>query len=228
MRAGSRYNDGMTIQLFGHAFSSYHWKALIALYENGTSFTFREVGSDPATMEEFGKLSPMGKFPLLVDGDKVVFESTAIIEYLALYHPGAVALIPADPKAALEVRMLERFFDNYVMTPMQKIVGDALRPEGGKDPHGVGEARAQLDKAYGWLEGHLAGRDWATAAGFSLADVAAAPSLFYADWAHPMDGRFPTVAAYRQRLLARPSVARAVDEARAFRPYFPLGAPDRD
>jgi glutathione S-transferase len=114
------------------------------------------------------------------------------------------------------------------MTPMQKIVADALRPADARDPHGVGEARAQLDKAYGWLEGHLPGDEWATEAGFSLADAAAAPSLFYADWAHPIDGRFPAVTAYRQRLLARPSVARAVDEARPFRPYFPLGAPDRD
>ena len=124
--------------------------------------------------------------------------------------------------------MMDRFFDNYVMTPMQKIVGDRLRPEDKRDAYGVGEARALLDRAYRWLDGVMAGRKWAAGEAFSLGDCAAGPSLFYADWAHPIDVRFANVRAYRERLLARPSFARAVDEARPFRPLFPLGAPDRD
>jgi glutathione S-transferase len=123
---------------------------------------------------------------------------------------------------------MDRFFDNYVMTPMQKIVADRIRPEEVRDPYGVMEARTMLDRAYAWLDRTLAGREWATGATFSLADCAAAPSLFYADWAHPISDKFARVRDYRGRLLARASFARAVDEARPFRPFFPLGAPDRD
>jgi glutathione S-transferase len=217
----------MTLQLFGHPFSSYTWKALIALYENATPFDFRMLDPDHAENgAEFARLWPLGKFPLLVDGDRAILETTAIIEHLTAFHPGPVPLIPVDPEAAVEVRMLDRIFDNYVMDPMQKIVGDRLRPDGCGDPFGVEAARAMLDTIYAWLDDRLTD-EWA-ASDFSLADCAAAPSLFYADWAHPIPETFDNLKAYRARLLARPSVARAVDEARPYRPYFPLGAPDRD
>ncbi|MGN6278777.1 MAG: glutathione S-transferase family protein [Sphingomonas sp.] len=219
----------MTLELYGHAFSSYTWKALIALYEKDTPFTFRPIDPDHADNgATLARLSPMGKFPLLTDGDRAVFEATAIIEYLDAAHPGAVRFVPADPLAAVEVRMLDRVFDNYVMTPMSAIVANALRPEDSRDPYGVEQARAALDRIYAWLDNALADREWAAGDAFTLADCAAAPSLFYADWTHPMEGRFPTLAAYRARLLARPSVARCVDEGRPYRAYFPLGAPDRD
>ena len=74
----------------------------------------------------------------------------------------------------------------------------------------------------------MEGRTWAVGEAFSLADCGAAPFLFYADWTHPIDARFARVHAYRSRLLARPSFRRAVEEARPYRHYFPLGAPDRD
>jgi len=219
----------MALELFGHPFSSYTWKALIALYENDTSFAFRQLDPDHAENgTAFAALSPMGKFPLLTDGDLVVAEATAIIEYLDAAHPGATRLLPGDALAAAEVRMLDRLFDNYVMTPMQKIVGDALRPEGDRDPYGVEQARAGLDRAYAWLDRALAGREWAAGVGFTLADCAAGPSLFYADWTHPIDAQHATLKAYRARLLARPSISRCVEEARPYRPFFPLGAPDRD
>ncbi len=124
--------------------------------------------------------------------------------------------------------MMDRIFDNYVMTPMQRIVGDRLRPENARDPYGVNQAREMLDTTYAWLDRALAGRSWATGDAFTLADCAAAPALFYADWTHPIPESLGTLRAYRSRLLARPSFARAVDEARPFRPLFPLGAPDRD
>jgi glutathione S-transferase len=139
-----------------------------------------------------------------------------------------VRLIPADPKSALEVRLLDRFFDNYVMTPMQKIVGDHLRPEDERDPRGVADAHALLATSYDWLDGRLDGRAWAAGDDFTLADCAAAPSLFYADWVHPIPDELRGARAYRARLLARSSFARAVDEARPYRPLFPPGAPDRD
>jgi glutathione S-transferase len=166
--------------------------------------------------------------PVLVDAGRTVVEATIIVEYLGLHHPGPVRLIPEDPRAALEVRMMDRFFDNYVMTPMQKIVIDRIRQPEKRDAQGVDEARKLLDTAYRWLDGAMTRREWAAGGGFSLADCAAAPALFYADWVHPIGQAFSTVQSYRRRLLARPSFARAVDEARPYRPLFPLGAPDRD
>ena len=218
----------MTLQLFAHPFSSYCQKALMAFYENDIPFTFRMLAPDEADNEaRFAAMWPIKRFPLLLDGEQVVFEATSIIEHLEAMHPGPVTLIPKDPAAAVAVRMMDRFFDNYVMTPQGKCVFDALREPPNRDVQGVAEARAMMDTAYAWLDGHMAGREWAAGA-FSLADCAAAPSLFYADWTHAIGGRFPNVTAYRQRLLARPSFARAVDEGRPYRSYFPLGAPDRD
>jgi glutathione S-transferase len=218
----------VALSLFAHPFSSYCQKVLVALYENATPFTFRLLDQgDPDTFAEFAALWPLRRFPLLLDGDRPIAEATVIVEHLDLHHPGPVRLIPADRAEALEVRFLDRFFDNYLHTPMQKIVVDAMRGAGEHDPRGVAEARNLLDRSYDWLERHLAGRDWA-AGGFGLADCAAAPALFYADWVHPIDPTYPAVRAYRARLNARPSFARAIEEARPYRHLFPLGAPDRD
>ena len=216
-----------SLRLYAHPFSSYCQKVLVALYENATPFEYRNL-EDPQANAELAALWPMKRFPVLVDGASTVLEATSIIDYLQVHHPGPITLIPADPDSALEVRMLDRIFDNYVSTPQQKVVFDRLCPEADRDPHGVREARAMLDTAYAWLDAHMAAREWAAGDGFSLADCAAAPFLFYADWTHPIDPRFAHVRGYRERLLARPSFKRAVDEARPYRSYFPLGAPDRD
>ena len=214
-------------RLYAHPFSSYCQKVLVALYENDTPFEYRML-EEPGAMDELTALWPMKRFPVLVDAGRTVIEATSIIEYLGLHHPGPARLVPDDAEAAREVRMLDRSFDNYVSTPQQKFVFDRLRPEAVRDPHGVAEARAMLDTAYAWLDKTMADREWAAGDRFSLADCGAAPFLFYADWTHPIDAVYANVIAYRQRLLARPSFARAVDEARPFRKYFPLGAPDRD
>ncbi|MGQ4583361.1 glutathione S-transferase N-terminal domain-containing protein [Lysobacter sp. F60174L2] len=214
-------------RLYAHPFSSYSQKALVALYENQVPFDYRNL-EDPQANEELAALWPMRRFPVLVDGDRTVIEATCIIEYLDLHHAGPVKLVPADRDTALEVRMLDRFFDNYISTPQQKVVFDRMRPEAERDPRGVDDARAMLDIAYAWLDQRMATREWAAGEAFSLADCGAAPFLFYADWTHPIDSGFTHVHAYRQRLLARPSFKRAVDEARPYRSYFPLGAPDRD
>ncbi|MCG7394409.1 glutathione S-transferase family protein [Microvirga sp. ACRRW] len=217
----------MTLKLYAHPFSSYCQKVLTALYENGIPFEYRMLG-DEAANAELAALWPIRKFPVLIDGERTVLEASIIIEHLGLFHPGPVKLVPEDPRAALDVRMMDRFFDNYIMTPMQKIVADRIRSEPDRDSHGVIEARRMLDTAYAWLDYAMAGREWAAGDAFSMADCAAAPSLFYADWAHPISAEHANVHAYRKRLLARPSFARAVDEARPYRQYFPLGAPDRD
>jgi glutathione S-transferase len=219
----------MTLALYAHPFSSYCQKALIALYENATPFELKMLAPEtPQNFEALKKLWPLGKFPVLDDDGAVVFEATSIVEHLALHHPGPVRLIPEAPRIALDVRMMDRVFDNYVMTPMQRIVSDQMRPPEKRDRQTVTEARSMLDTAYRWLNGRLAGREWAVGEAFSLADCAAAPSLFFADWAHPIAEEFCELRAYRNRLMARPSFARVVDEARPYRQFFPLGAPDRD
>jgi glutathione S-transferase len=219
----------MTLQLFGHPFSSYTMKALIALYENVTPFDFRILDPDhPQNGAELVRHWPIAKFPLLVDGGTTVFETSAIIEHLSAFHPGPVKLIPADARAAVPVRMLDRVFDSHVMAPMQAIVLDACRPKEVRDPYGVTQARTALDTIYAWLEDVLAGRQWAAGDAFTLADAAAAPALLYADWVHPIGEDRSTLKAYRARLLARPSFARCVDDARPYRRFFPFAAPDRD
>jgi glutathione S-transferase len=219
----------MALQLYFHPFSSYCQKALVALYENEVPFERQLLeGPDSPAAQRLAALWPIKRFPVLVDGERTVMEATCIIEYLGLYYPGPVAMIPADPKAALETRLMDRFFDNYVSTPQSRIVFEALRPADARDPYGVTQAREMLDTSYAWLDKTMARRTWAAGEQFSLADCAAAPFLFYADWTHPIAARYANVLAYRRRLLQRPSFARAVDEARPYRGLFPLGAPDRD
>ena len=219
----------MPLVLYGHPFSSYTQKALVALYENFTAFEFRCIGPDtPEHTVDWLRRWPIARFPLLLDGERQIVETSLIIEYLQLVHPGTVRLLPADPMAALDVRFLDRYFDLYVMSAVQLAVDTALQ----RYPMTVDKGRAiaseRLERAYAWLEGHLAGKTWAAGDTFTLADCAAAPSLFYADWVHPIAEAQPLLRAYRARLLARPSFARAVDEARPYRSLFPLGAPDRD
>ncbi len=219
----------MTPELYGHPFAAFVWKPLIALYEREVAFTFRTIDPDhPENAARIRELSPTGQFPALVDGDRCITQSNAVIEYLDLYHGTASPMVPADAREALEARMMADIFDDYVADPMQQIVGDALRPKDQTDPHGVADARSKLERSYAWLDKHLAGRTWAAGERFTIADCAAAPALLYSDWVHRIPESCATLIAYRQRLLARPSVVRVVDEARPFRPFFPLGAPDRD
>jgi len=219
----------MTPDLYGHPFANFAWKPLIALYERDIPFTFRMIDGDhPENAARIAELSPTGQFPALVDGERAITQSNAVIEYLDLYHGDAAPMVPADPKDALDARMMADIFDDYVSAPMQQIVAGALRGPEEADPKGVADAYRTLDRSYAWLDRRLAGRDWAACRRFTIADCAAAPALFYADWVHPIGDTHPTLAAYRARLLARPSVARVIDEARPYRHFFPLGAPDRD
>jgi glutathione S-transferase len=217
----------VSLQLFAHPFSSYCWKVLIALYADGTPFEYRMIDGDhPENFAELTRHWPFGKFPLLLDDGEPLIETTPIIDYLYAHYQGENDWIPAG-EMEQRVRFLDRFFDLYVMTPMQRIVAEALRPDDAKDPFGAEAARKELNTAYDWIEGQL-GEPWAVGDAFTLADSAAAPSLFYADWVEPIGGTRPQLADYRARLLAHPAVARVVDEARPYRPLFPLGAPDRD
>lgn len=165
--------------LYSHPFSSYCQKVLTALYENGTDFDTRMLGpEDPSAYQDLCSMWPVKRFPILIDGEKRVFESSIVIEYLDQHYPGPVKLIPDDADAALDVRMMDRFFDNYISTPQQKVVFNAIRPEESRDPYGVQEARDMLDAAYGWLDQRMADREWAAGGTFSLADCAAALPSF--------------------------------------------------
>ena len=218
----------MSLQLYAHPFSSYCQKVLIALWADGTEFEYRLLEQDhPENFAELKRRWPFGKFPLLVDDGVTVVETTPIIEHLQAHHPGPNRWIP-DGDLGLKVRFLDRFFDTYVMNNMQAAGNDILRPEGSRDPYGAQQGRDNLHVAYDWLEANLGDGPWAAGDAFTLADCAAAPSLFYADWVEEIGPARPRLAAYRARLLTHPIVARAVDEGRPYRPYFPLGAPDRD
>ena len=217
----------MSLEFFGHPFSSYTQKVLIALWADETPFNYRMI-EDPANMEELKRHSPYGLFPLLLDDGRPVFESSTIIEHLHAHHRGSNDWIP-EGETGRRVRFLDRFFDLYVMGNMQRPVADTIRPDGAnRDPFGVEKARGDLHTAYDWLEANLGDGPWAVGESFTMADCAAAPSLFYADWVEGIGPERPRLAAYRARLLAHPIVARAVDEGRPYRHYFPLGAPDRD
>ena len=226
----------MAMLLYAHPFSSFAQKVLIAFWEKGIEFEYRNLETPGAT-DELRKIWPLGRFPVLVDKGRVLPESSIIIEYLDRTHPEPVRLIPEDPAAALHVRLLDRLFDLEVNRVMQMAVAEALRGErADRQKEAIETAGKALDVTYGWLEGQLRGQlhgqsdehTWAAGQDFSMADCAAAPALFYADWVHRIGEAFPTLRAYRARLLQRPSVARAVEEGRPYRCYFPLGAPDRD
>ncbi|MFC4294845.1 glutathione S-transferase family protein [Novosphingobium tardum] len=215
------------LQLYGHPFSSYTWKALIAFYANEIPFEFRMVDPDhPENSQKVADHSPLGKFPLLEDGDRWVFEATSIIDYLALHFPGASGLLPSDPDAAVTTRMIDRVFDNYVMTPMTDIVAEHMRSPGMPDPATEGRARAVLDRSYVWLDRWLEG--YSAGDSVTLIECAAAPSLFYADWAFPIPSSCERLRQWRAHLLSLAPVARCVDDARPYRAWFPPGAPDRD
>jgi glutathione S-transferase len=207
----------MALELYFHPLSSFCQKVLVALYENDTPFTPRVVDlMDPAGAAAFKRVWPIGRFPVLRDtaADQVVPESSIIIEYLDRHYPGRSRLIPEDADLARQVRLSDRFFDLYVNVPMQKIVTDRLRPPGKGDAFGVEQARALLGTALGLVDEAMAAKTWATGATFSMADCAAAPALFYADKVAPLAATWANAARYLERLMQRPSYARALEEAR--------------
>jgi glutathione S-transferase len=212
----------MSLKLYFHPLTSFCWKVLIALYENDTPFEPHIVDlGDERSSTEFKRIWPIGKFPVLHDKARnvTVPESSIIIEYLSHHYPGGTELVPKDTDLALQARQWDRVYDFYVHEPMQKIVGDRLRPPGKTDAQGVEQAKALLDTAYSMVDREMAAKTWAIGDKFTMADCAAAPALFYANKVPPLGERYRNVARYLDRLLARPSFARTVQEAQ---PYFAL------
>lgn len=220
----------MTRILYGHPFSSYTWKALIPLYVKGLEFEFRILDDKhPEHWEQLRAHWPRGQMPVLDDGGHGVAESSIIIEHLDIAYPETPRMIPEDRKAALRVRLLDRVFDCHLEASFQAAVSEYIpfiteTP----DPARVERARATLSTIYPWLEANLPEDGWACSGAFGMAECSGAPALFYADWTQPIPDQYRKLKAYRARLLAHPAVARCVEDARPYRAYFPLGAPDRD
>jgi glutathione S-transferase len=214
----------MTLRLHCHPLSSFCWKALIALYENRTPFepVLIDFG-DPDSRAAFAALWPLAKMPVLEDQARgaVVPETTIIIDYLDLHYPGEIRFVPPDPDAARETRLWDRIFDLHVQAPMQRIVGDRLRPKDRRDAFGVAEARRSLAMALGVVEKAAGTRQWAGGEDFGLADCAAMPALFYADKVMPFESDYPNATALLERLKGRASVARVLAEAQPWFQYFP-------
>jgi glutathione S-transferase len=217
----------MTLALYGHPFSSYTWKAQIALYSAQIDHEFRMIDQDHAeNLEVIQSAGPLGKFPVLADGENLLFEATSIIEYLARHYAPSGLLIPNDPDAAIGMRMLDRVFDNYVMGPMQEVVNEHLRSPDNPDAQRVAEARERLSQSYAWLETWL--QYYSPGGQVTLIECAAAPALFYADWVLPIAATFPRLKAWRAHLKQLPPVSRCIEDARPYRDAFPLGAPEKD
>lgn len=215
----------MSLTLYFHPLSSFCHKALIALYENGTPFKGQFVDlMDPKAAAEFKSIWPIGKFPVLRDAsrDALVPESSIIIEYLDQHYPGATRFLPGDPDFVRQTRFRDRFYDLHIMQPMQKIVIDTFRPTGQKDAFGVEDASRQIEVALGLVDRTMTNDRWAMGDAFTMADCAAAPSLFYADKISPLAGRYDNAARYLKRLRERPSFARVLQEAEPYLKLFPM------
>ena len=215
----------MPLKLYFHPLASFCHKALVALYENGTPFEPVIVDlADEASSAAFRALWPMAKMPVLRDDtrDRTIAQSTIVVEYLGAYYPGRTRFVPADAECAWQTRMWDRFYDFFVQEPMQKIVTDRLRPEGRNDGYGVEQATAQLGEAYRVIDREMGSKVWAAGDAFTLADCAAAPALFYANTVVPIDERQPSLLSYLDRLMARPSFARVLEEAEPYFPLFPM------
>ena len=213
----------MALILHYHPLSSFCWKALIALYENGAEFEARQVNpGDAEARAAFKALWPTAKIPLMEDDGRVLPETSIMIEHLDRRHPGKVRLLPADAEERLEVRLHDRLFDLYVMVPMQRFIAQMLRTEAERDPIAVEESLDGLLMAYDMIEQRMDLPHWAVGTGFTLADCAAAPALFYAGIVQPFPPGHAKLRGYFERLMARPSVRRVIAEARPWFRYFPL------
>ena len=211
------------LTFYSHPLSSYCWKVLIALYETGIPFTPAMVNlGDPVERAAYLKLSPFGKIPAMRDGERTILETTIMIEYLAMTFPQAARLIPSDPEAALKVRALDRFYDLYLNSPLGKVANDRLRPADRKDPLGLEAAMSDLRCAIGLVERDMADGGWAAGTSFTMADCAAAPALYYVNRLIPYAQGHPNTARYLERLIKRPAVARAIEEAAPYAHMLPL------
>ena len=212
----------MSLTLYFHPLSSFCQKTLIALYENDTPFTPQIVNlMDPKESADFKAMWPVRKFPVLRDGDRMIPESSIIIEYLAQHYPGKSELLPRNPDLALRTRLQDRVLDLHLHLQMQTVMGDRLRPADKKDPFGVENAKTMMQTSLDMIEKDMATKTWAMGEVFTLADCAAAPALFYTNMIIPLAGAYKNTANYLDRLMQRPSYARVLEEAKPYLQMVP-------
>lgn len=211
----------MKLTLYYHPLASYCHKVLIALYENHIEFEGRIINLGEAKdRAELQALWPLGKFPVIHDHERQrsLAESSIIIEYLDQYFAATQRMIPSNFNDALEVRLWDRIFDNYVQGPMQDIVNDKLRGTNGD----LSSARSTLETAYAMIDRQVASKDWCVGKDFSMADCAAAPALFYASTLQAFPHHYVNLSAYFERLMNRPSVRRVLEEAKPYFSFYPF------
>jgi len=218
----------MSLTLYYHPLSSYCHKVLVALYERGSEFERRIIDLGNASdRAELAAIWPPVKFPVLRDHarGRDLAESTIIVEYLDRCEGSGPGMVPADPEVALVARLWDRVCDNYLQGPLQEIVRDRITGARGD----LAPARALLATAYGMLEKQLATGPWLAGADFTLADCAAAPALFYAGTLVPFAQPQHNLKQYFERLVARRSVRRVIEEAEPYFGMYPFveAIPDR-
>ncbi len=210
--------------LYGHPFSAYTWKVLIALYAEGTPFEFRIVDADhPDHAEVVRQAGPLAKFPVLADKGNLIFEATSIVEYLSLHRCSNEMIVPTEEDAAIGMRMLDRVFDNYVMGPVQVVVDEYIRHSKNPDSERISEAKDRLERSYAWLEGWL--QYYPPMGRITLIECAAAPSLYLAQRVLPIGSEFPVLSRWRKHLLQLPPVARCIEQSKPYEERFPLKPP---
>jgi len=197
------------MKLYYSPLSTYSQKVLIAFHEKGIAYEPEVVNlASPEARAAYEKIHPLGKVPFLKPApDSQVPESTAIIEYLEDEFPDTPRLIPAaGGEAARQVRYMDRMADLYLDEPVVELLFQKIGRRA-RDEERAARARKYVGITYGYLERHLAGRNWVCGDAFSMADCALIPPLFYAQMVQPFDTH-PNIAAYWKRAQQRPSYAR--------------------
>src|SRR5690349_12714736 len=184
--------------LYEHPFALYCQKVLVALNELGVGYEVLEEQRD-FDRAELAELWPPASIPVLRDGDRIIGETSIIIEYVA-----SERLVPS-----LEARLWDRICDQYVSDAVQAIVADTIEER--FDERATRRARGRLDVAYAMLESQLASHEFLADESFTIADCAAAPGLFYALAIHPWEeGTHPQLTGYYRALAQRPSFAKVI------------------
>ncbi|MDB5432872.1 MAG: glutathione S-transferase [Caulobacter sp.] len=202
----------MALEVIEHPLSPYAQKVKIALTEKGQAFTTSVplgMGSS-RTPEDFQAANPRGEVPVLMVDGQSLFDSTIILEFIEDRWPEP-ALLPKDPMARAKARTIEEMCDTHyeAITWGLGEIGHFRRAEGEHAAAMQAKAGEQLGRLNAWLEKHLNGADWFGGDRFGWADLSAAPFVnIAAGFGHP-PAQGGALAAWLERVRARPSVATA-------------------
>jgi len=208
-------------KVYEHPLSPYAQKVKIALREKGVSFDLALPGGLGAggTSGEFLTANPRAEVPVLVDDAYAIFDSTVILEYIEDRWPQP-PLLPAGAAERARVRMLEEIMDTHYEAINWALgeVGWFRRAEGELADTLRSNAARQTRGFQAWLERELGERHWFNGADFGWGDLAVVPFVAASAALGNAPDADSGLAAWLDRVLARPSVAKTVGEARAFDP----------